>query len=77
MPSRLARAANFVTALQAASRSNAGWRPVASIGRDAGIDDPVQLEQAASDAEAAGLVERWADGSHAKLTAKGRAAVAD
>jgi len=77
MPTRLALAANFVTALQAASRRNpSSWRPVASIGRDAGIADPEQLEQAARDAERAGLVERWADGSHVLLTAKGRGVAA-
>ena len=73
MPTGLALAANFVTALQQASRSNpASWRPTASIGKAAGIADPAQLEQAARDAERAGLVERWADGSHVLLTAKGR-----
>jgi len=78
MPSRLALAADFVTALQTASRRNPGsWRPIASIGRAAGITDPDQLEQAARDAERAGLVERWADGTHVLLTAKGRAAAAD
>jgi hypothetical protein len=77
MPDRLARAAQFVVALQTASRSNAGWRPVASIGKAASITDPAELEQAARDAEAAGLVDRWADGSHVRLTSKGRAAGAD
>jgi len=78
MPDRLARAAAFVTALQAASRRNPNsWRPVSSIGRGAGITDPDELKQAARDAERAGLVERWADGSHVLLTAEGRGAAAD
>jgi len=38
---------------------------------------PARLEQAARDAEAAGVVERWADGSHVRLTAKGRGATTD
>lgn len=47
MPDRLFQAAAFVTALQAASRKNPrSWRSVASIGRDAGIEDPAELTQA-------------------------------
>jgi len=77
MLSRLARAADFVTALQAASRQKpASWHSIASIGEAAGItDDPAQLEQAAGDAERAGLVERWSN--HVQLTAKGRRLAAE
>lgn len=78
MSERLALAAAFVAALHAASRRNP--RPGAAtkaIGRAAGISDPGQLELAVRDAEVAGLVESWADGSHVRLTPKGRGATTD
>jgi hypothetical protein len=75
MPDRLALATAFVAALHSANRKTPGsWRPVASIGKAASITDPAQLDEAVRDAERAGLVECWTDGSHVRLTTKGRAA---
>lgn len=76
-PDRFDRAANFVTTLQAASRRNPGsWRPVASIGRAAGIEDPAELAMALRDAVNAGVVFHRVDDGHVLLTDKGRLAAA-
>ena len=78
MSDRVARTAQFVVALQAASRGNAGfWRAAASIGKAAGIEDPVQLDQAVRDAVAAGLIYRRVDDDFVLLTDKGRGATVD
>lgn len=78
MPDRLFLAAAFVTALQTASRKNPkAWRPIKSIGRDAGIEDPQQLEQAVRDAVSAGLVYRQVADDVVLLTDKGRGLAVD
>jgi len=78
VPSRLALAADFVTALQNASRRNpASWLPAGMIGKAAGIENPDELAQAVCDAVYAGLVYRRDDNGCVLLTDKGRAAAAD
>ena len=78
MPDRLFQAAAYVTALQTATRKNPqSWRPVASIGRAAGIEDPDQLAQAVDDAVSAGLIYHRVDDGNVLLTDKGRSLAAD
>lgn len=75
MPDRLALATAFVAALHTAGRKNAAsWRPVRSIGRDAGIEDPGELAQAVRDAVNAGLVYHRVDDGFVLLTDRGRLA---
>lgn len=78
MPDRLARAARFVVALQAAARKNPqSWRSAHSIGKAAGIEDPAELGQAVRDAVAAGLIYRQVDDDFVLLTEKGRGVATD
>lgn len=78
MPDRLARAAQFVVALQAASHTGgASWRAAGAVGKAAGIEDPDQLAQAVRDAVAAGLIYRRVDDDAVLLTDKGRGVTAD
>jgi DNA-binding MarR family transcriptional regulator len=72
---RLERTASFVAQLHRLSaKSPQSWRRAERVGRDISLAD-ARLDQAISDAEEAGLIERRADDEGlVLLTAAGRAA---